>query len=331
MNIHALVIKVYNFVISRKIINSKNFFCRKVRVWLHSNICYSCDAKFGKRNPDIYFYLIRCPKNDIGFMGLYNFVVYHLKLAEQMKKVPVVDLKYYPNDYLMEDEQIGKENVWDFFFEQTYKLDDVYKSCNVYMCNGEFNPSLAETEDAEELLYSNKIITKYLKIKPNLMKKCSVKQRELNMTGERVLGIKCRGTDFVVTKPSKHQIVPDEKQTMDVIDEKIVDWGGFDLLYLATEDQTIYDELKKKYGNKLISAEEHLISSREIDNKWLGDYFINKRCGEKIVHMENYFISTWLLSQCDSIIAPVVGGTLSAMRMKGKYSNVYLFHLGAYE
>ena len=46
--------------------------------------------------------------------------------------------------------------------------------------------------------------------------------------------------------------------------------------------------------------------------------------------MKNYLISTYILAMCDALIAPPVGGTLGAVRIKGKYEHMYIFRLGLY-
>lgn len=66
--INAIIIVLYNFFISRKFINKNNVFCRRIRQMLFHNICYECCASFGRKNRDRLFYVIRCPKDDLGFL-----------------------------------------------------------------------------------------------------------------------------------------------------------------------------------------------------------------------------------------------------------------------
>lgn len=328
----AVWIRGYNFIISRKIINKNRWFYRKLRVWLHSHICRECHVCFGKKNPDRTFYVIRCPKNDLGFFGLFNFVVFHLKRAEELGASPVIDLKYYPNDYMMEDKEVGKVNCWEYYFRQATDVDieEVYHSKSVIMSSGGYSPSLAETEDEEELVHSHELVKKYMKPQQFILEIFEQKYQELGMKNRRILGVKCRGTDFSQTRPSKHQIVPDARQTISVIEEKELEWGGFDKIFVATEDQQIYAELKEKYGERMISNDEKLIGN--VNGKWLNEMFRGDSLkGSKRERMTEYLVSILLLSRCDALIGPVIGGVLGAMRLKGHYEYVYLFHLGAYE
>lgn len=329
--LNGFIVKAYNFLMKRNWINKNSYYPRKVRFILQNHICYECMTTFGKYNPDKLFYVIRCPIGEIGFFGLFNFVVYHLKLAEDMGAIPVVDLKYYYNDYICEDYNIGKINSWDLFFRQTIDIDEVYRSKNVFMSNGKFSPSQAEVDDKMALSKSGLLIDRYLQPQNEILKACKQKLHDLNMENKKVLGVKCRGTDFAKTKPSKHQIVPDVYQTIKVIEEKEKEWGRFDSIFVATEDKDMFDTLLQHYGSRMVYVETDLIGN--IDGKWLNELFRkNELRGHKFNRMADYYISIWLLAHCDSLIAPVVGGTLGAMRMRGgEYRHVYLFHLGAYD
>lgn len=329
---YTIIIRGYNFVISRKIINKNVWFWRKVRVWLHSHICYEYHVCFGKKNPDRTFYVIRCPKNDLGFFGLFNFVVFHLKRAEELGAEPVIDLKYYPNDYIMEDEEVGKKNCWEDYFEQATEIDidEVYHSRSVIMATGAYSPSLAETENEAELKISHALVERYIRPKKSILEACDKKYMELGMANKRILGVKCRGTDFAHARPSKHQIVPDAEQTLSVIEQKEAEWGGYDRIFVATEDKGIYESLKDRFGDRMISNDENLID--DTSGKWLNEMFRGGQLkGSKQERMAEYLVSILLLSRCDALIAPVIGGTLGAMRLKGHYEHVYLFHLGAYD
>ena len=60
---------------------------------------------------------------------------------------------------------------------------------------------------------------------------------------------------------------------------------------------------------------------------------INKGHGAqyKYEKMMDYLATTYCLSKCDALIAPMVNGTLGALRMKGGYEKVYIFQLGNYQ
>ena len=84
---------------------------RKTRSMLYHNICHECKTSFGRKNPNRIFYVIRCPQAEMGFFGVINYIVYHLNIAERLGAEPVVDWKYYPNKYYIEDDKVGRENA----------------------------------------------------------------------------------------------------------------------------------------------------------------------------------------------------------------------------
>lgn len=329
------ITKLYNSLISTSWINNNNKICRRLRGMLYHNICHEYEAYFGERNPDRLFYVIRCSKSDLGFMGLYNHVVWQIELALSRGAIPVVDCRYYPNDYLLEDSQVGKVNGWEFFFLQPTEvsLEEVYESKNVIMGAGGSYACLSKVYDDKKLLQSHHIVEQYMKLNLSVREVCEKEAEKLGFSGNRIMGVKCRGSDFVSAHPKGHSIPPNAQQTIDKIEELTKEWGEFDYIFVATEDEHIFESLKEYYGEKLIYNETKRLSLEEVKGKWLNELFDSPKTedGYKYVRMLEYLVSVWLLAKCDALVAPVVGGTLSAMEMKGKYEHVYLFDLGIYD
>ena len=329
--VNGWIIKAYNYLISMHIININHKVIRRIRAALFHNICYKCNASFGKENPNRTFYLIRCPQSEMGLFAVINFVIFHLGQAVTYGAEPVVDWQHYPNKYFSDDKKVGKENAWEYFFEQTtnISLEEVYRSKHVIMSNGEGLPNLSEIRDDEKLWETHQLVKKYIRLNENTK---IIFERECERIGigrERVLGVKCRGTDFVASRPRGHSIVPDADMTIRVIEEKNKEWGGYSKIYLSTEDANILDEMKKHFGENLFYTEaENFTDIKE--GKWLGDLYDEASGEKKREDMCMYIVATYLLASCDALIAPSVGGTLGAMRIKGKYENKFIFSLGSY-
>lgn len=298
---------------------------------LYHNICYECQATFGSRNPDRLFYVIRCPQSEMGFFAVYNYVVYHLDKAEKLGAEPIVDWKYYPNKYFSEDDSVGKDNVWEYFFENILdiSLDEVYKSKNVIMSSGVWEIPVKEVFDDIRLEHSHAIIEKYIKFNAKTEAIYKAECDRVGIGTHRVLGVKCRGTDFVKTRPKDHQIVPDSNTTISTIEEKMHEWGVYDRIYLATEDTSILNDMKAYYGEKLWYTNGRTFELK--DNKWLSEMYDSSSEKTKENDMRTYLIQTYILGTCDALIAPEVGGTIGAMRIKGKYEHVHIFQLGQYD
>lgn len=327
--------KLYNYLISTHLINRNNRVCRRLREVLYHNICHEYRACFGKENPDKLFYVIRCQKSDLGFMGLYNHIVHQIQYAVLRGMIPVVDCQYYPNDYLSEDDQVGKINAWEQFFFQPMgvSLQEVYRSRNVIMSAGGSLSSLNDIYDEKIIEGRHRIIEQYVKLNTQVKGICEREAEKLGFSKYRILGVKCRGTDFVASRPKWHSIPPNVQQTIDKIEEMTEKWGGYDFIFVATEDEQIFSGLQKRYGSKLIYNETERISADMVKGKWLNEVFDSHKNekGYKYNRIMEYLISVWWLAQCDALIGPVVGATLSAMSMKGSYEHLYLFDLGTYD
>ena len=216
------LVKLYNCLMRTRWIHTNNRFCRRFRAIFIHNICKEMNVSFGEKNPDKLFYVIRDPKGEHGLFALYNFVMFHLKIAEKRNAIPVVDVQYYPLEGMIEDDKIGYENAWEYFFEQTspYSLKEVYESCNVIMAAGIDAASLSEVYDEEELKTSREISKKYIHIKKEILDICNAKYQDFDMEHRKILGVICRGTDYIATKPRGHSIVPTAQKTIDIIGEK---------------------------------------------------------------------------------------------------------------
>lgn len=120
--LNGLLIKTYNKIISLKFINRNNKVSRRIRAMLYHNICFECKANFGTEHPDKCFFVIRSSQSELGFFGLYNYVIENMKYAVKKGWEPVVDWKFYPNDYIIDDQFVGKMNAWDFFSIQVLEF-----------------------------------------------------------------------------------------------------------------------------------------------------------------------------------------------------------------
>lgn len=329
--LNGRVVRLYNFIVSMRLINLDNKVCRKVRKILFHNICYNCEANFGRKNPDKLIYIIRCSNEKIGLFGLYNHVVSHLRKAEELGAAPVVDWQYYPNSGILEDNLVGKENAWEYYFEQLSEisLKDAYLSRNVIMSSGNVTGSLGEVWQEEEVMHSNALIGRYIKLNQVCQSLVNEKYEELHMAENSVLGVLCRGTDFTAARPKGHAICPSVEATVNTIREMQIKWGTFDKIFLATEDDAIFRKMQDTFQEKLIFCQKNRIS--DSSGRWLNELYECSECREiKKVMMQEYLTSIYLLAKCDALIAPVVGGTLGAMRIKGKFDKIFLFQLGNY-
>ena len=332
------IIKTYNHVISWKILNSDIWFFEKCRNILVHLVCNSKELKasFGNANPDITFYVIRDPSRMAGLFSVHHYVVKHIKDAVEREMIPIVDTKHYPNLYYTNQESIGQINWWEYCFQQPYPytLEEVYHSKNVVLCSGNYDRQLFELFSPDEVMKSHDIITKYMQLNIEAKEMCEKEWQHIKGDFQRVLGVKCRGTDYTSLKLHGHGVVPSVQMTIDKIEELMYQWGEkvgkpYDCIFVATEDDGILSELKGHFGELLVYNESNRF--RDIGNQGLFDINKKKDAQYKYRQLMDYLMTTYCLAQCDGLIAPKVNGTLGAMRMKGKYDDLYIFDLGNYD
>lgn len=326
---------MYNRLMCTEWINKNNHFLRRLRAVFIHNICREMAVSFGPLNQDKLFYVIRDPKGEHGLFALYNFVIFHLKIAEKRNAIPIVDVKYYPLEGLIDDDKIGYENAWEYFFEQIspYTLEEVYHSRNVIMGAGVDSASLSDVYNEDAVRENRELSRRYIHMKQDILEICNAKYREFDMEYRRILGVICRGTDFITVRPQGHSVVPTAENTIGIIDKKEREWGEFDYIFLATEDAGIFEDLQNCYGKRLLFYQEIRLEDT-------GGEFLCKKI-EKISLqrqdetfkrklMTEYLISIWLLSRCNSLIAPVIGSTLGALCIGEGFEHKHFISLGNY-
>lgn len=332
------IIKLYNHVITWKILNSDLWFFRKCKNFLVYLVCNSKElyACFGKLNEDKTFYVIRDPHRKAGLFAVHSFVVGHIKNAIERGMIPIIDMQYYPNMYYTDKETIGKINWWEYCFKQPfpYTLDEVYKSKNVVLCNGMYDGQLSEISDAEKIMENHKIVSEYMQLSPRAEKLCRGEWKRIKGDAKKILGVKCRGTDYTGLKPFGHSICPSAQMTIDKIEELMQQWGekGFhyERIFVATEDEEILQILKEHFQELVIYNASYRF--KDTGDKGLFDVMQKEHDSQgRYEQLMDYLITTYCLAECDALIAPIVNGTLGALRMKGKYENSYIFKLGNYE
>lgn len=287
----------------------------------------------GSRDRDKIFYVIR--RRDL-YCGLFSLVLTTLaRIDEALKKgyIPVVDLQNDFNIYLAED-KIGKENAWEYFFRQPcgYGLGDIAHSKNVIIGSGavpEMFPYLDIrflTGETGELAYWRRLTQKYMKLSDEAKRAVQKEYDNLFEKGDKVLGVKCRGTDYSAGKPKNHPIQPTPEQALQKAEE-IFQRQDCTKVFLATEDAAFYKIFREKFGDKLITNKTDY---QKYQGGSTGKEEYEGENGGKRAGME-YLITTMLLAKCNCLCAGCVSATVAALLLTEGYEYTYLFDLGIYE
>lgn len=284
---------------------------------------------YGKANPDKIFYVIR--RHDI-HAGLFSYAATNLGsavAAADKGYIPVVDMMNYRNTMLL-PEQVGEVNAWEYYFEQPmqYTMKDVYDSRNVILgeiTQPEHFPDFGMLSDPEELQKWQEMAHKYLRLCPEVKARIQ-RYYEEQFGDRRVLGVLCRGTDYLLLKPHGHPIQPMPEEVIRKCRE-IMEKQQCDCIYLATEDQSIYELFEQNFPGKIYTYQKNRYEMQKAG-------YLNDVVGDQITPYERsleYLVSIGILARCNCLIAGAVSGTYGALLLTEGYEYQYVYQLGRYE
>ena len=147
----------------------------------------------------------------------------------------------------------------------------------------------------------------------------------------RVVGVCCRGSDYIKLKPAYHPVQPDLQMVEKVV-RRLLEKEGYTHVYLATEEQSIHDYFMSKFPGKVLVNKRH----------YIGDAFKQSGadwCHQVVLGIENepyvkgieYLSSIYILSKCNALVGGNCGATQLAFLMNNfKYNYTEVFNLGLY-
>jgi|GEM_PF-5402553 len=188
---------------------------------------------------------------------------------------------------LMEIQDLGHYNPWEYYFksDSLVSLEEAYSGCGVILSswmpkntiNMGCKPTLSET----------------------ILKKIDIELEKAG-TRKKVLGIICRGTDYISMQPYNHGVPLDAYELIEIADERM-NALGFTDIYLNTEDQVAYDAFIEHFGTKMYAIEQNRFKRENVLNAELMENKIPETFG-KLIQGERYLIATYLMLMCDSAL-----------------------------
>lgn len=279
--------------------------------WLKREFCY------GPLNPDKIFYLIKQPVKENGLTALIANVIGTAQLVRRVRPdfIPVVDLGI-GNDANQFAGDSG-EDVWAMFFEQLspYSLQEVYSSQHVVLdqnTNLNFNPYLTElvfTNQRAELAYGDDL--RYNEKAAAHTKE--VLDKVFPSEPKRTLAVVARGTDYLL--PMLAPFVPHGITARETLEKAIqyVKEQSFDRVYLATEDQEIFEIFtNSELGDKLLYVDQERPDYRKKENENLLLHEVFARSGsDPYKRTLNYIATLEGLTRCQALLANVTCGAVT--------------------
>jgi hypothetical protein len=292
----------------------------------------------GKDFPDKVFYIIGVDEGWCGLWAIITHQLTHIAYAIDQGYIPVVDLQNYFNQYLGED-VLFKENVWEYYFQQPmdYSLQHIKKAKNIIVSVNsgilpieKYRLGYKDCYNAQTIACYKKLTRKYLRFNEQTEKYLADSYNGTLKGKGRILGVLCRGTDFIALKPKGHPVQPEAGEAIEKA-KQVMQEHKCTHLYLATEDAAIYDTFAEQFGKKLIANSCHRWRAEDLklgqNNSNLHD---NAAKDERYQGGLAYLAEVYLLSKCNCFIGGATRGTLGVLLMNENFEYQYVFNLGTY-
>lgn len=267
--------------------------------------------------------------------GLASHMITNLgQIAESISEgyIPVIDMVDTGNYFSDLSRTLGC-NVWEAFFCQPFggQSPPDLAACRHTVKEG--IPSLIPDYDMD--LFTNPDLTErwrlllktYMPFSPKAAAYIrSTLQNSLFNTGERILGVLCRGTDHTSLQPCGHPVQPTLKEILAKAEEVMASCDCR-YIYLATESADIKAVFKERFQNTLFFTQD--IYYPEPEGGTL--YNFNKKHNIDLYkkNME-YLTALYLLSQCHCFIGGRTSGTVISFLFAGHFDYFYVWNKGRY-
>ena len=267
-------------------------------------------------------------------MGIGSYIISNLSQINYAKRNnwnPVIDMKNY-NGITVNGKRV---NAWELYYDQPYpelngKLDGIYSQKKYRLSDGICradapNDSMDFFLNKKTLAYWSILYRENCRFN-SAMQSYADKEYDSIIKGKRVVGVLCRGTDYLKLKPKGHPVQPDPDLVIVKVKRLMKDYNcGY--VYLATEDEAIEKLFRVAFLDKLLV-------NKRVYKKYSGGYLANtlNNREDDVYHTNvEYLSSLYLLSRCNCFVAGRTSGAVITMLMDTEYEYTYFWDLGVYK
>ena len=295
-----------------------------------------CPQKLGtgKEQYPKDIYLIRWVNPEAGLFAYVLNIMGEIWYAKKKGMVPVVDMMSQKNTYLSEEE-VGKVNVWNYYFESVSELsvEDCAKYENVFVSGPKGQlfspcPSVGWMKTKKAIRMWQTFAKENLKLNDAALNVCERDYHAMIEKGDRILGVKARGTDYTHTAPKGHPIQPDVNVIIRKA-KKLMQKHGYNKVYLSTEDRAIVEAFRREFGDALLVSESARV---DYDPKVMEcvSLYSTGRENDRYLQGLEYLRDEYILSKANALIGGINGGSAAALMMGENFEHTYFWYLGRY-
>lgn len=273
----------------------------------------------------------------MGFFAKFGYVLENLLRMEALmgetneELIPYIDFESRPStlrDYTNED----IKNEWDYCFTQVDRglvfsspsiTTDAKFYAGTYPEGGPkptvgVNPGGKNFRDKEMVTALGDVINKHIKVRPEILEKLNKEIKQ-----HKTLAVHCRRSEMYMLHDNialKYENEVYFDKIMEVFTE-----GGFDKIYLATEEIDIINYFKEKIPNILLYQEGCYRILRD-GSPFQASFGQVPRHHHYTLHAQEVLIDSLNMSMCDSLLCGISGVSNGAIYFNSlQYKNVYYF------
>lgn len=247
--------------------------------------------------------------------------------------IPVIDMQFADNLFstLNKNHMV---NAWELFFKQPFEGHTLASASKAEVCILKDGiPGFMPYYNMEQLtnpafmqLWKD-AMRRYMPFSDTVQTTAKAICQEFPFEEKKILGVLCRGTDYMTLRPHNHPVQPSTdvviKKAKDIMQEFQCDY-----CYLATEDESILSAFRNAFG-------DHLLVSQSIYFKKEQKMLLSKTMTEEPVQLYEknieYLISLYLLSRCHCFLSGRTSGAVVALMLnETPYAYTHFWNEGKY-
>ncbi len=344
------ILKLYRKLVPEKVRRACNVSLQKMQT-AYKNKRAMQVHRYGDLNKDKTFYVIysQWPQT-WGLATTVSIVLNNIKYATERGWIPVVDLKRCYIPAIQNEEHRGKENAWEYYFEQPvpgYSLEDVYQSRRVILAPDKGQPyGSMDWKNMQQLtdeMYTPyfKATEKYIRIRPDILERAlEIRKTLFGRAGNsKVLGIGMRA-GLYWGEVAHTEMYVDHPRGLNI--DEYIEYAhrymrefGCEYIFLSPDDRYYMERMKREFGEKCLYMEGRTLPRyfddegnplSEEEGSWIEN---DKQSFEE--RSVDYLIETYLLSTCDALFRVQGGGSVLACLLNNRrYENYYMVDRGVY-
>lgn len=229
----------------------------------------------------------------------------------------------------------GKEQViqWEWYFKQPFncKEKNTFKIISCPRKTGSFSPKFQDIYCQKKLQIWQNIYQRFVHFNSTAQEYIDKEYKKLFEPNKKVLGVICRGTDYITLKPAGHPVQPAVDKVIEYC-KQCMDKFEYDAIYLATEEKKIRDMFVHAFPDKILENQRMYYDDiyYKENIQYIKDVHFNRENNNYWIGLE-YLSSITLLSRCNSLVGGNCGGSMAALFMNNnQYEHVHIFNLGLY-